>query len=376
MKTNGKLKAAAENVSEEKLLQVVKEYADMNPVYRNTPHFQEQLYLMLKWGYSKKLIEKFLESELKVQDVDFFRLIYLLVKDFNFIKEHFMDQEFIYEVAVDQALDHMLNKKYPVLNEIEFLRLEKEKIRQQYEAQQAFIRKEFDFESKMKEMQMLHQKELSELQTSMERKQFDEQNRKMERMQIMLRNEKQEADKRNQILLKENETLKEENARLSERLKLFTKSVSEKQEANSKRTKEMQASSTPEETRESKRFWRIKLRKRKTEERSEDDRYHFIVGLLKKQKFQTKQYKIILFALKNGLPLEGIKELANPELTYDNMVFLCNILFLKHGMNLEYSEEKNCQEEQEVNLLNWSEPVTEDPPVEIQFDDEFDDEEE
>lgn len=277
MKTKGKMKKEL-RLTEEQLSAAVKKVSDNHEIYK-TSHFQEQLYLMGKWGFSTEMIKNFMGLDLSLQDVDFFRTLLLITKDFDYIKSNFIETEFLYEDAIAKAVGDLLEKQYPV-SEVEGLQREKERLKTEFELHKSFLEKEFELTQQLADERHNHEKEIITIEGGSEQK----------------------------ILKTENEYLK-------------------------KRIEELNVAMNISQPKK-RRFGFGKHFPFCTAARKEETKEDFIVSVLHNLEFQPDQYAIILAAVENGLPLEDIRKIAQPSMPPNNMQLLCQMFYKQRGINI------------------------------------------
>ena len=301
MKTRGKMKKEIQ-FSEEQLMVAAKKITDNHAIYK-TPHFQEQVYLMGKWGFDTALITKFMKQELALQDVDFFRMLFLITKDFDYIKSNFLEKEFAYDDAIEKVMEYLLEKKYPT-SEVEELKGEKDKLKAEFELHKAFLEKEFEFTRQMADQQHMHEKEIIAL----------------------------EGNSAIEVLKTENIHLKKQLEELKDSKEVIVK----------------------------KKWFNLKkFFSHRPKLISEDEtKEGFIVSLLHNLEFKPEQYAVILAAVENGLPLEDIKQIAKVALPADNMQLLCRMFYKKRKITpaaVIAAQSKDITEEEKEVLETSSE---------------------
>ena len=325
IKTEGYLKAG-NRMPEEKIVVAMKQYGDIKELYKQE-HFQEQLYLMIKWGFSDSLIRGFLSNELRLQDIDFFRLLILFTNDYSFIEKTFLHHKFIYEDAINETVEFIFSSKYPIIKEIEALRVEKEDLKRQFELQKEFLQREYDFNAKFHELQHTHAEEIKD---------------------IKLQNAIDSFEREKRDLKRTIEGLESDNRMLQQTITSTPSVILPAEEITSTPSISSPAEKMVSKGEKRSGFFKKLMPKSKS---NEEEKTQFIIHILQDVKFKTEQYKVILFAFEKGLPLEDIKQLAAPELPVENMLLLCQMFFKKRNMPIS------------IDLKNFTNNEMQNPPV-------------
>jgi hypothetical protein len=303
IKTKGDMKVAG--VSDEEAIAVMEHYQQGNELYK-TEHFKEQLYLMIRWGFEDTVIEKFKELPLRLQDVDFFRLIVLLTKDFSYIEDNLIGTKFVYENVLDEVLAHIFEERYATAKDVKRLQDEKESLKREFELQREFLEKEFDFKEQFQRMKSEHVEELK-------------------RVEAEYLNEAQQV-----IVINLKERIKE----LEEQI--LIKHIPVNQIATSHIVKEAQLEALPKPislpSKDSKvavlkRFWNRFIFKDAIALKD-----NFITNILLDVNFNVEQYKVIIEAFDAGLKLEDVKKFAKAEVPVENMKLLRQMLYKRSGI--------------------------------------------
>lgn len=104
-------------------------------------HKREQLFLMLAQGMPEEWIDYlFSDNSSPSICIDFQRLLLMLTRDFDFVKKR-CTGKFCYDEVIEDCLDREVQKRYPVTEEIEKLKQEKERLTEEFKDKIGFLLK-------------------------------------------------------------------------------------------------------------------------------------------------------------------------------------------------------------------------------------------
>lgn len=297
---------------------------------------------MARQGFGGAFIDAFFgrDENILSADLDFVRAIALVTEE-EFVLKEFYKKNFSPEEAKEFLAEYLSAKRYGQFPVIEDLLAEKKRREERFELQMDFLKREQEQARNYFEAILEKEREAAEAKKETERVKLEaEQARLMDklaavleenaRLQEMLEHmkaaaeqgRKQEEDARGQI----EEAYRQTNEKCDELLcQLSGQQMRVLQ-------KEKTGGILPG-------FFRGKEEKKARKEKQQRNR--FIQQEIANPEYSAEQLDIILNAVKDGMPLEGLQQLCDPKLQVKNMKIL--MLFLKR------EESKTGETGKEVN---------------------------
>lgn len=292
-------------------------------------HKKEQLFLALAQGMPEEWIDHlFADNLCSSVCIDFQRTLLLLSGDFDFVRERCTGR-FCYDEIVEEYLDREIRKRYPVIEEIQKLKEEKERLTMEFKDKVEFLLKKFNYEQQISELNEQHKAEL------------------------LLK----DFEKKEQAFMFERRSYEEKLGRLKkerDRLKVEALEMRQGQELPEKAVKKpfLEEEKEKEKAAVSERHIRMRIRKffskGKEVERSNDREACRLIFMeaMQKNTYSNKHLQILSYAFTNGFSAEEMGYLINPEMETDNAVVLCSLFAGRRKLECPFTIAK--QEEEDM----------------------------
>ena len=276
-------------------------------------HRREQLFLMLAQGMPEEWIDYFFSNNSSSSIcIDFQRMLLMLTGNFDFVKSR-CTGKFCYDEVIEEYLSQTVQERYPVTEEIEKLKREKERLTGEFKDKVGFLLKKFNYEQQISELNEQHRAELLA----------------------------KDFEKREQAFMFERRNYEETRKRLQEEKERFEKLYEEARTAQAIWEMQVQqgAVGISEEKREEREdvpekypirriFWFFHSRKEARSNRDAKECKRIFMEAMQKNTYSNKHLQILSYAFTNGFSAEEMEYLVKPDMETNNAVILC-ALFAK-----------------------------------------------
>lgn len=298
-RTKGSWKSQGRTTTEEKYHARYQKLLAQYPVLNTEgyEHTKEQLYWMIRWHFSDETIKYLLSTGAPSQDIDFFRLLILLV-DADYVKKHYIGHEFFYEDALKQLKAHMSGDQ-DMKNELNVLASERKRLEEKFQSQMDFMNQKFSSDKNLYEAELKHKEELYTLELK------------------YMENEKQRLEEDNKSYIEQIESQKKELAGLKE--------MCQKAKTDIKHTGSLRTGI----------FHDLGGLLRRRRKRGKEQA---LVDAIKDTRFTIPQLKFLTFACGTLISTRDFLQLVNPEIPLQQMQILCELFFKKNNIQIPFPE--------------------------------------